>query len=88
MRNDCIQVASFLLAEQDQDKEDGDDKFGEQIRKESEDMPPNLTAEASLKSKPMNNRRFAANSVIFFECGEAAISAIRRHRSRRLCQRS
>jgi hypothetical protein len=63
MRNDCIQVASFLLAEQDQDKEDGDDKFGEQIRKESEDMPPNLTAEASLKSKPMNNRRFAANSV-------------------------
>jgi hypothetical protein len=34
-------------------------------------MPPNLTAEASLKSKPMNNRRFAANSVIFFECGEA-----------------
>ena len=71
MRNDCIQVASFLLAEQDQDKKDDDDTFGEQIGKQSEDMHRNLTADASPKSKPMNNTRFVANSVVFFECGEA-----------------
>jgi hypothetical protein len=59
------------LAEQHQDKEDDDDKFGEQIRKPSEDMHRNLTAEVSPKSKPVNNRRFATNSVVFFECGEA-----------------